>query len=146
MSSLSEHQLREIRAELQSRGKIAAVKKYKDWMKCSLLEAKNAVEAIESGGDVEEPQRRGSPDFDHDLREVDKAIARGEKLTAVKLYRELTGQSLRDSKAYVESRMKSSGSATGPGAVSAKRSGCFAAIVLVVTLAAGSAVVVGSLL
>lgn len=145
MHRLNENQLREIGETLRDQGKIAAVKLYKDWTNCSLLEAKNAVEAIEQDGmmvpaSVTEPRHADGSDLDSALAAVDKAIAEGKKLNAVKLYRELSGKSLRDSKLFVESRMNRMKPADS--AIESKRSGCFSAILLLTTLASGSAIAV----
>ena len=55
MNPLSEQQIETIRAEHLARGKIAAVKMYKDWTGCSLMEAKTAVEAMEHVEEVSPP-------------------------------------------------------------------------------------------
>ena len=147
MNKLSQNQREQILSEFHTRGKIAAVKRYKDWMKCSLLEAKNAVEAIERDAEIGESKPPAPPDAvesDHAMHQVDQAIARGKKLEAVKLYRQLSGKSLIECKTFVESRMDrsrstsaqstSAQSTSNPTAIDSQRSGCFSAMLLCASL------------
>ncbi|QDV84292.1 hypothetical protein [Planctomycetes bacterium TBK1r] len=142
MNKLSQNQREQILSEFQTRGKIAAVKRYKDWMKCSLLEAKNAVEAIERDAeDVEadQPQSSDSVEWDRAMREIDEALARRKKLRAVKIYRQLSGKSLRECRAFVDARMEQSRSTSAESpasstAVDSQRSGCFSGILLFASL------------
>ncbi len=142
MNKLSQNQREQILSEFQTRGKIAAVKRYKDWMKCSLLEAKNAVEAIERDAQSGESNPPAPPDSAVSgpaMHQVDQAIARGKKLEAVKLYRQLSGKSLRECKAFVESRMDrsrstSAESTSNPTAIDSQRSGCFSVLLLFASL------------
>ncbi|MCS7470615.1 hypothetical protein NZK35_28520 [Stieleria sp. ICT_E10.1] len=142
MNGLSQNQRDQILSAFNNRGKIAAVKLYKDWMKCSLLEAKNAVEAIEHEakiGEVSQPAPPDSVESDHAMDQVDQAIARGKKLEAVKLYRQRSGKSLAECKAFVESRMDRSRSTSAestshPTAVDSQRSGCFSVLLLFASL------------
>ncbi|MDV6032050.1 MAG: hypothetical protein F9B45_18550 [Phycisphaera sp. RhM] len=142
MNSLSQNQREQILSEFHTRGKIAAVKLYKDWMKCSLLEAKNAVEAIERDAEIGESYQPAPPDSaesERAMHQVDQAIARGKKLEAVKLYRQLSGKSLVECKAFVESRMDrsqstSAESTSNPTAIDSQRSGCFSGMLLFASL------------
>ncbi|PAY15680.1 hypothetical protein CKO51_30695 [Rhodopirellula sp. SM50] len=142
MNGLSQNQRDQILSAFNNRGKIAAVKLYKDWMNCSLLEAKNAVEAIEHEakiGEVSQPAPPDSVESDRAMDQVDQAIARGKKLEAVKLYRQRSGKSLAESKAFVESRMEQSRSTSAestshPAAVDSQRSGCFSVLLLFASL------------
>lgn len=155
MSILNDEQIEEIRTELNSRGKIAAVKLYKAWAKCSLQEAKVAVEGIGSDEPIPKPQRPGPADADQALSEIDQAIAEGNKVEAITRYRELTGLSLIDSAQFVESRMneprpttlyETSPTVEPPSLYSSanrsKRSGCFYRLLLFVGIMTGSTLAV----
>lgn len=144
MSDLNDSQLEQIRSELLTKGKISAVKLYKDWTRCSLLEAKNAVEAIERDVEPPEPNQAHDGTIDeNEMRQIDQAIRQGNKLEAVKLYRQFSGCSLMESKQFVESRISGKGDQpTAPpstSAINSQRSGCFSTILLAITLSAGSA-------
>ena len=155
MRSLSNEQIEEIRDEFNSRGKIPAVKLYKTWANCSLLEAKVAVEAIESDEPIPEPQRPDPAAADPTLSDVDQAIANGNKIEAIKRHRELTGLSLLESVQFVELRANRpkprtlyetspTRDPTDPNSpvILTKRSGCFSALLLFVGLATGSTLAV----
>ena len=78
--------------------KIEAVKLYMNYRNCSLADAKRAVEALERGADLAPPAAA-----DGALEaEVLRWLREDEKIKAVKLYRDRTGGSLRDSKQAVE--------------------------------------------
>lgn len=155
MSSLSDEQIEEIRNELNLRGKIAAVKLYKTGAKCTLLEARVAVEAIKSNEPIPEPQDPDLAAIDQTLSEVDQAIADGNKVEAIKRHRELTGLSLLESVQFVESQMNQprptklyETSPTiapedyYPRPIQSKRSGCFSVLLVFVGLATSSTLAV----
>jgi ribosomal protein L7/L12 len=80
--------------------KIEAIKRYRAQTGVGLAEAKAAVEAIERG--EKPPVGRAAPapaDVDADLWEL---LQRGEKIQAIKLYRERTGTGLAEAKTAVE--------------------------------------------
>lgn len=144
MSGLSPDQIDQLQSELASRGKISAVQLYRSWTKCSLLEAKNVVESLESDGELNETTDQSSGEIrDDEMRQVDQAIARGNKLEAVKLYKQFTGQRLKESKKFVEARMndpaRSSDQTSNPSAMQTQRSGCFSSLLIFVTLTVGLA-------
>lgn len=102
---LPEDVLADISNEIQAGRKLAAVKLYKDATGLSLLESKTAVEGL-----AEQMQKNPSkttegksfaqtPDL-HD--KILDSIFRGEKLQAVKLYRDNAGVSLREAKEFIE--------------------------------------------
>ena len=99
-SELTPDQLEQVQRELD-RGLIYAVKMYKDATGCSLLEAKQACERIRDGRD---PGERISDDQWMDG--VLDALGEGRKLEAIKLYREKSGKSLKESKEFVENLAK----------------------------------------
>lgn len=104
--------------------KLAAVKLYKGQTGVGLAEAKAAVEALEAGA--------GPPstsDIGGDLEaELLRLLGRGDKLEAVKLYKDQKGTSLLEAKQAVESL------AAGHG-LETQRAGCLG-VVLAVVLAA----------
>ncbi|QDV41654.1 hypothetical protein Enr13x_14970 [Stieleria neptunia] len=139
MKPLSQAQRDQIQSALKRQGKIAAVKLYKDWMECSLLEAKNAVEAIQSDPDDRGPAGTSSAERDEVMQQIDQALAEGKRLHAVKHYRKLTGKSLRECRAFVDSRinqLKANPDApnSGPSAVESRRSGCVSVTLVLASL------------
>lgn len=85
-------------AELRDRGKIAAVKLYRETTGCGLKEAKEAVEALEAGKALELPAELGEVNLD----EVLSLIQSNQKIAAIKAYREQTGVGLKEAKEAVE--------------------------------------------
>lgn len=89
----------EVRSLLGGGRKIEAVKFYKERTGCSLKDAKDAIEAIQVSDSEPEPKLA-----DTELeRKVLSLLEAGEKLDAVKHYRDQTGASLEESKLTVES-------------------------------------------
>jgi len=102
---LPPEQLRAIQSALQSGSKIEAVKLYRDATGASLAESKDAVEAmpvapipitdlptiLPTAGMT--PEKRNA---------IVSAISRGQKIEAIKLYRDATGLGLAESKDAVE--------------------------------------------
>jgi ribosomal protein L7/L12 len=92
-----EHQVRALLDDGQK--KIAAVKLYKDQTGVGLAEAKQAVESMQAGAGPPSPS-----DIGGDLEaELLRLLGRGDKLEAVKLYRDRKGTSLLEAKQAVES-------------------------------------------
>ena len=114
----------QVRALLSQGQKIEAVKLYKDQTGVGLAEAKQAVEAIQAGAGPPSP-----PEIGGDLEaELLRLLGRGDKLEAVKLYRERMGVALFEAKQAVESLAASHG-------LVPRRTGCLG-MVLAVVLAA----------
>ena len=88
----------QVRLLLSQNQKLAAIKLYREQTGASLLDAKNAVEALEPNQPVEVPDGV-SPELE---MEVVQLLGQGRKLEAVKLYRNRTGIGLRDSRVVVE--------------------------------------------
>lgn len=88
----------EVRSLLEQGRKIEAAKLYMSQTGCTLKEAKDAVEALQHGASPSEPIE---PDADLEAN-VLRLLKDGEKLKAVKLYRDRTGAALADSKRSVE--------------------------------------------
>ncbi|MCC9603332.1 hypothetical protein LOC67_22510 [Stieleria sp. JC731] len=120
-----------IRDLLSEGKKIAAVKLVRERQKCSLREAVNTVELIESGNEVSISDP--APASDGEMDAVLDAIEKGEKLRAVKLYRESTGADLRESKEFVESLTRQ----LGGSATTSTQTGCFSSILLFVGMGGG---------
>jgi len=89
----------EIRELLVLGDKIAAIKRYREATGGGLAEAKTAVEFMESVGSVPERLQPDNPDLTHQIVNL---LGRGEKIAAVKLYREQTGSGLKEAKEAVE--------------------------------------------
>lgn len=89
---------REVRLLLDQRKKIEAIKIYREHTGSSLKDARDAVEALQRGASF--PQ---STEDHADLEaEVLRLLGQGEKLKAVKLYKDRTVATLFDSKQAVE--------------------------------------------
>lgn len=103
---LSPEQRRAIQSAFQRGSKIEAVKLYREATGASLAEAKNAVEAMP----VDPVPLAGLPSVlpttgmtPEKMNAIVAAISRGQKIEAIKLYREATGLGLAESKDAVES-------------------------------------------
>ncbi len=125
-TELTDDQVAEIRSELQAGRKLAAVKLYKEWTGSSLVAAKNYVESLPAGTAVADLV--GGIEA-HQMDRILDAIQQGNKLEAVKLYRESSGLNLMESKKFIEGLMKELGIEDRPG--------CGAAVLLLVVLGAG---------
>jgi len=80
--------------------KIQAIKVYRELTGAGLKEAKDYVDALESGG---QPAAISSaPPADAGLAEVHALARQGQKIQAIKVYRELTGAGLKEAKDYVD--------------------------------------------
>ena len=112
---LSPEQMRAIHSALQQGSKIEAVKLYREATGASLADSKDAVEAMEGGQKDVLPSMRSSfvrPDLTsappsvgmtpEKMNAIVSAISRGQKIEAIKLYREATGLGLAESKDAVE--------------------------------------------
>ena len=93
----SDHEAR-IRELLASGQKIQAVKYYREFAGVGLLEAKNAVEAVERRRPV---PSNANPTPDTGNR-IGGLIIAGNKIAAIRDYRAQTGASLADAKAHIE--------------------------------------------
>ena len=114
----------QVRSLLDQGQKIAAVKLYKDQIGVGLAEAKGAVEAMQA--DAGPPS---SADIGGDLEvELLRLLGRGDKLEAVKLYKDQKGVALIEAKQAVETLAARHGLET-------HRGGCLG-VVAVVVLAA----------
>lgn len=87
----------EVRASLANGRKIEAIKIYRELTGVGLKEAKEAVEAM-----MASPSAAAVPSSNADLEPVRALMAKGKKIDAIKLYRELKGVGLKEAKDAVE--------------------------------------------
>jgi ribosomal protein L7/L12 len=105
---------------VQQGQKIPAIKLYRERTGAGLKEAKDAVEAI-AAGEVPAGKVTTPPSDD----EIISLLQQGQKIPAIKLYRERTGAGLKESKEAVEAM------AAEQGIASPARAGCLGAVILV---------------
>ena len=96
MNENFETQIKEL---LKLGNKIAAIKMYREKTGDGLAEAKSAVESLEAGGSFTEPVEVNDSDL---TTQIVSLLGRGEKIQAVKLYRQRFGVGLKDAKDAVE--------------------------------------------
>ncbi len=112
-------------AELLRTGrKIEAIKRFREQTGAELKEAKDAVEALEQGLPLAVPGRPGE-EFERELIELLQA---GEKIEAIKLFRERTGTRLKEAKDAVERLAAAHGLAASRG------TGCLSILLLAAML------------
>ncbi len=114
----------QVRSLLDQGQKFEAVKLYKGQTGASLREAKQAVEAMQVGADPPSPPHTGS-DLESELLRL---LGDGQKIQAVKLYKDQKGTSLLEAKQAVESLAARHGLVT-------QQAGCLGALVVVVMAA-----------
>jgi ribosomal protein L7/L12 len=127
MDSAFEDEVQEL---LASGNKIAAIKRYREETGVGLAEGKAAVESLEAGGSFTE---RVQPDDSDLTQQIVTLLGRGEKIEAVKLYRDRFRVGLKEAQEAVEQIGEQNGIPASSG------SGCLGVILL------GIAVVVGLL-
>ena len=113
----------ELKSLLAEGRKIEAIKLYRDHAGAGLKEAKDAIEALERGGDLPVPERRS---FSNAEEEIVFLLEQGRKIEAIKLYREQTGTGLKEAKEAVEDIARRRGIQKG--------SGCFSMILVGIAL------------
>lgn len=92
---------REVLAINATNGKIAAIKHLRDQTHLGLKEAKDTVEALiarSGAAPVTIPEPAEPPELD----EIRRLLARGQKIQAIKIYREVYSTDLRTAKAAVD--------------------------------------------
>jgi ribosomal protein L7/L12 len=141
-------QLEAIRGAIASGNKIEAVKLTRAAMRCGLKEAKDVVDRLEAG--VAESEAfaisPGAPETGpNELSQVRAALAAGNKIEAIRLYRELTGFGLAEAKEAVE-RLASEGIPTiapvRPSTLPSNapvKSGCTSLLTIALLLSAAAA-------
>jgi ribosomal protein L7/L12 len=125
----------EIRKLLDSGNKIQAIKMYREQTGVGLAEAKDAVEALAAGGNLagSSTVERVPADDPELVDEVKELLGQGNALPAVKLVRERTGRSLKESKEIVDQIGVDSGLTSPSG------SGCLGAVLLAASVPLGAA-------
>ena len=104
---LSHEQLREIQDQIRAGRKIEAIKLFRDATGVGLKEAKDAVEQMEAEGSTTQAAGGGAaPGHDPlpnaDRQRVVAALRAGQKIEAIRIYREATGVGLKEAKDAVE--------------------------------------------
>jgi ribosomal protein L7/L12 len=92
--------------QIRRGNKIEAIKAYRAKTNASLAEAKAAVEAMQAGQPVVVPQAAwdggGLAENAGQLSEIREQLRNGNKIEAIKIYREMTGVGLKEAKDAVE--------------------------------------------
>jgi ribosomal protein L7/L12 len=98
--SLTQTELDRIHAALADGLKIEAIKLYREASGAGLAEAKKFVEDLEAGRTPgTSPVESVTND---DIDQIQAAVFAGEKIKAIKLYRESTGEGLKESKDFID--------------------------------------------
>ena len=102
--SIGEPDMAEVAALLARGNKIEAIKRVRALTGLGLKEAKDYVESIPAGPPLPPlpSAELTQPAASDTLAEVQSLAARGQKLEAIKRYRELTGVGLKEAKDYVD--------------------------------------------
>ncbi len=113
--------------------KIEAIKLYRDLTGAGLKEAKDAVEALERDGSAPAPRSASAPressGADADVLDLLRA---GQKIRAIKLYRDKTGVGLAEAKNAVEALARANGLPGGEASA-----GCGGAALLALVVVVG---------
>ena len=92
--------LSEIENLIDKNEHVSAIKKYKEYTKCSLSVATSDVEYFQDHGSW--PSKEQEPQHSYELTEVEKLVQVNKTINAIKLYRKITGRNLSQSKMEVE--------------------------------------------
>ena len=110
MLPISDADLKRVQETFREDGIIQAIKVYREITGQGLAESKSAVEAIVAGkiapssGTPVAPLPAG-PSEAEIMQRIHEALREGNKITAIKLYRDLTGAGLAEAKAAVEAML-----------------------------------------
>ncbi len=115
-------------ALLRNGRKIEAIKLYRDVTGAGLKEAKDAVESLERDGSLPSKRVAAGSGAGVDNAEILELLRAGQKIRAIKLYRERTGSGLADAKNAVEALARAEGLPAGG-------SGCGSAVLSLLALA-----------
>ena len=119
---------KEIRRLMESGNKILAIKRYREETGVGLAEAKSAVESLEEGEACTKPVQ---PDDPHVTSEIVTLLSHGEKIKAIKLYRQQFRVGLKEAKDAVESIGEQNGIPPSSGY------GCLGVVLLGITVILG---------
>ena len=122
-----------VRALLDQRQKIQAIKLYREETGSGLLDAKNAVEALESGSPLPVQDRPSEGDCEADVLRL---LSEGKRIPAIKLYRERMRCGLKEAKEAVETLGEKHG-------VVGRGGGCLGIVLLVFGVAVTVAIIGG---
>jgi ribosomal protein L7/L12 len=122
MPDLTDDQLQSILAEIDTKNLIQAIKLYREYTGAGLAEAKAAVEQMAAG------QLAPSATPGVQLEPVLAELRAGRKIQAVKLYRQMTGLGLHESKTAVEQLAAANN-------IPSSKSGCGTSVLLFVSTA-----------
>lgn len=106
-ASLNPEQLAEIQHDLATNSTIVAIKKVRDWTGLGLAEAKALVDFLSQGGHLATQESKpatlstGLSD-DQLLTKLKSLVQAGQKIQAIKIYREATGVGLKEAKDFVD--------------------------------------------
>ena len=112
----------ELRALMAAGRKIEAIKQYRAATGAGLADAKNAVEALERAASLP-PRESVDSSFEDEILSL---LKQGQKIRAIKLYREKTGVGLKESKDFIDAL------AADQHIVAASKSGCLGVVLLLV--------------
>jgi ribosomal protein L7/L12 len=97
---ISNDELERIRAVAVAGQKIEAIKLYRAATGAGLAEAKQAVEALEAGRTIDKASKAAPSNDAAD--QIEAAVFAGKKIQAIRLYRQSSGQGLKESKDFIE--------------------------------------------
>ena len=141
MKNLTSDELDQVRSAINSGDKIQAIKLFHEFSGSGLAEAKKLVEALPNGADPAElfssrSNLLASPPLldETQVAQVVTALENEGKISAIKLYRELTGTGLAEAKKAVESieadLLPTAASSSAPKtAANQAKTGCFGLLV-----------------
>ena len=94
----------DVMEQIRRGNKIEAIKAFRAKTGAGLAEAKAAVEAMQAGQPVAAPRKvvSGLADNAGNLAEIKDLVRQGNKIEAIKIYREMTGVGLKEAKDAVE--------------------------------------------
>jgi ribosomal protein L7/L12 len=118
----------EIRRMLESGNKILAIKRYREETGVGLAEAKAAVESLEAGGSFIKPVQ---PDDPNVADEIVTLLSHGEKIKAIKLYRQQFRVGLKEAKEAIDDIGEQNGIPSSSGY------GCLSVVLLGITVILG---------
>lgn len=107
LPSLNPEQLAEIQHDLASNSVIVAIKKVRDWTGLGLAEAKEVVDFLSQGGHLPSQEHidaanRSQVGDDQLMMKLKRLVQSGEKIQAIKVYRDATGVGLKEAKDFVD--------------------------------------------
>jgi ribosomal protein L7/L12 len=97
---ISNDDLERIRSAALAGNKIEAIKLYRAATGTGLAEAKQAVEALEAGRAADTAPLESVSN--NDIDQIETALFAGEKIQAIRLYRQSTREGLKESKDFID--------------------------------------------